>query len=143
VTALESQRKKCAFIEKAAESLSLPNVTVVCARAEDYGRGAGRQAHDLAVSRALASLPTVAEYSLPLIGDGGWMVAMKGAISDQERTQARKAIAILGGELLEPVKLQPFPEALNRWAYVARKSQPTPAGYPRRPGMPAKSPLGA
>ena len=96
----------------------------------------------MAVSRALAALPVVVEYSVPLLAVGGCMVAMKGAISDQERIQAEKALGILGGGSLESVRLQPFPDAQNRWAYVARKTRPTPSGFPRRTGIPAKRPLG-
>jgi 16S rRNA (guanine527-N7)-methyltransferase len=142
IIAVESQQKKCAFIQRAVDTLTLETVTVCCARAEDYGRGEGRAAHDLVVSRAVAALPVVLEYSMPLLSPAGIMVAMKGSISDQELIQAGKALGILGGDSLEAVKLQPFPDAQNRWAYVARKIRPTPPSYPRRPGMPAKKPLG-
>ena len=142
VFAVESQQKKCDFIGRAAKELSLKNVTVHCARAEEYGRGPGRTAHDVAVSRALAALPVVVEYSVPLLTVGGFMVSMKGAISDQERIQRERALGILGGGSLESVKLQPFPDAENRWAYVARKTRPTPSDFPRRTGIPAKRPLG-
>jgi 16S rRNA (guanine527-N7)-methyltransferase len=142
IFAVESQQKKCDFIKRAAAELSLKNVTVHCARAEDYGRGPGREAHDVAVSRALAALPVVIEYSVPLLVVGGCMVAMKGAMSDQERIQGERALGILGAGSLDSVKLQPFPDAQNRWAYVARKTRPTPSGFPRRTGIPAKRPLG-
>ena len=142
IVAVESQRKKCAYIGRAAEALCLRNVEVYCVRAEEYGRTAGRGAHDVVVSRALAALPVVAEYSLPLLAIGGTMVAMKGAISDQERTQTEKALGILGSDLLEAVRLQPFSGAQNRWVYLARKIRVTPIDYPRRPGIPAKRPLG-
>ncbi len=72
------------------------NIEVYCARAEEYGRTVGREAHDVVVSRALAALPVVAEYSLPLLVVGGTMVAMKGAISDQERTQAERSSRYTG-----------------------------------------------
>ena len=142
VTALESQRKKCAYIEETAGKLGLPNLEVVCLRAEEYGRGSGRAAHDVAVTRAVAALPVVAEYSVPLLGLGGLMVAMKGLISDQERIQASRALGILGADELEALRLEPFEGSVNRWALLARKVRPTPDDYPRRIGMPAKHPLG-
>lgn len=142
VTAVESQRKKCAYIENAAETLGLKNVTVCCQRAEEYGRSAGRETHQVVVSRALAALPVVAEYSLPLLRVGGVMVAMKGSVSDQERTQAVSALGILGADRLDAVRLHPFVGAENRWAYVATKARDTPGEFPRRPGIPAKRPLG-
>jgi 16S rRNA (guanine527-N7)-methyltransferase len=143
VVAVESQRKKCAFIENAAQLMELENLVVFCARAEEYGRSGARETHDLAVSRALASLPVVLEYSLPLLVLGGHVVAMKGAISNQERIQGEKAVGILGADSLVAARLQPFKGAENRWVWMARKSRPTPERYPRRPGIPAKRPLGA
>lgn len=143
VVALESHRKKCDFIAMAAGRLSLGNVMVRCARAEEYGQGEGRQAHDVAISRALAALPVVAEYSVPLLSAGGSMVAMKGSISTEEWTQGESALGILGADALESIRLEPFSGAENRWAYVARKTRPTPADLPRRVGVPAKRPLGS
>ena len=142
VTAVESQQKKCTFIEQVASAMELANVEVRCHRAEEYGQRAGRGAHDVVVSRALAALPVVAEYSLPLLESGGTMVAMKGEISNQERIQAQKALDILGGGRLESVKLEPFAGAENRWIYLARKERRTPAEFPRRPGTPTRRPLG-
>ncbi len=142
VTAVESQQKKCRFIEQAANVMGLRNVDVRCERAEDYGRKAGRGAHDVVVSRALAALAVVAEYSFPLLERGGAMVAMKGAISDQERIQAEKALAILGGGGLESVKLEPFAGAENRWVYLAQKEGVTPPTFPRQAGTAARRPLG-
>jgi 16S rRNA (guanine527-N7)-methyltransferase len=142
VTAVESLRKKCAFIDQAVTTMKLENVQVRCARAEEYGQDAGRGAHDVVVSRALAALPVVAEYSVPLLTRGGAMVAMKGEISNQERIQAQKALDILGAGRLESVKLEPFAGAENRWVHMATKERPTPAAFPRRPGTPAHRPLG-
>jgi 16S rRNA (guanine527-N7)-methyltransferase len=142
VTAVESVGKKCLFIGRAAVTLGLENVTVVCSRAEEFGRGAGRAHFDAAVSRALAALPVLAEYSLPLLRIGGSMAALKGAISDQERIQGERAVDILGGSDVEALRMHPFPDAENRWAYVTRKDRFTPDGYPRRAGVPSKHPLG-
>ncbi len=142
VTAVESQQKKCRFIKQAADAMGLQNVEVRCARVEDYGREAGRVAHDVVVSRALAACSVVAEYSFPLLEHGGTMIAMKGAISDQERIQAEKALAILGGGGLESVKLEPFAGAENRRVYLARKERVTPPSFPRQAGTAARRPLG-
>jgi 16S rRNA (guanine527-N7)-methyltransferase len=142
ISAVESQRKKSAFIEAAARQLGAKNVTVWCTRAEDHGQGSGRQAYDVALSRAVAPLAVVAEYSLPLLRLGGTMVAMKGAISDQERIQGERALGILGADGLNEIQLHPFEGAENRWAFLATKTRPTPTAYPRRPGVPSKRPLG-
>ncbi len=142
VTALESHGKKCSHIERTAGLLGLTNLFVLCMRAEEYGRDKGRAAHDVAVSRAVASLPVVAEYSLPLLADGGVMVAMKGLVSDQECIEAAGALGILGADELEAFRLEPFEGSVNRWSYLARKVRLTPDEYPRRTGVPAKRPLG-
>jgi len=143
ITALESARKKCAFIERAAEAIGAANMTVCCVRAEDYGRSRGREVYDVAVSRAVAALPVLAEYSIPLLRCGGSMVAMKGLVSDQEWSHGLAALGILGAEEPRVIQLSPFSGAANRWVYVAKKTHVTPTGYPRRPGIPAKRPLGS
>lgn len=142
VTAIESQRKKCEHIVRTAKALDLRNVAVCCMRAEDHARSEGREVYDVVVSRAVAALPVVAEYSLPLLRAGGHMVAMKSLISDQERTQALHALGILGADELEVVRLDPFSGSRDRLAYVARKLRATPSAYPRRAGVPVKRPLG-
>ncbi len=143
ITAVESLNKKCGFIQQAAAAMGLQNVDVQCARAEEYGRGPGRGAHDVVVSRALAAFTVVAEYSLPLLAPGGVMIAMKGEISNQERIHGQKALDILGGGELESIRLEPFTGAENRWVHMARKVKATPASYPRRPGLAKQRPLGA
>jgi 16S rRNA (guanine527-N7)-methyltransferase len=143
VVAMESVGKKCRFIDDVARSLGLSNLRVACGRAEDLGRGADRDSFDLAVVRAVSSLPAVAELAVPLLRLGGYFVAMKGALPDEERAQGEKALAILGCGPLTSERVEPFPGAQNRWLYVARKDRATPDAYPRRPGMPAKRPLGA
>jgi 16S rRNA (guanine527-N7)-methyltransferase len=142
ITAIESQRKKCDHIGRAVETLQLDNISVRWSRAEDHARAGGLEGYDVAVSRAVAPLPIVAEYSLPLVRVGGAMVAMKGAVSDQERTQAVRALGILGGGRLEVFPLDPFPGSRDRSAYVAEKLRATPRIYPRRAGVPSKRPLG-
>jgi 16S rRNA (guanine527-N7)-methyltransferase len=142
VTAIESVRKKCDHIERCVAALRLPNVRVCCERAEEHGRSESREAYDLVVTRAVAALPVVAEYSLPLLRKGGIMVAMKGSISDQERTHALVALGILGADGMETVRLHPFSGSRDRLAYVATKQRETPNTYPRRPGVPQKRPLG-
>jgi 16S rRNA (guanine527-N7)-methyltransferase len=141
VVAVESVRKKCDFIARAAETLDLSNLTVECTRAEAFGRSAARESFDVAVIRAVASLPVDAELTAPLVRVGGLFVAMKGALSDEERVSGREALAILGIDALESRQVRPFPGADNRWLYFGRKTGHTPPAYPRRVGVPTKRPL--
>jgi 16S rRNA (guanine527-N7)-methyltransferase len=142
VTAVESVHKKCHFMEKVAAELGLTNVNVVCARAEDFGHSSARESFEVATARALASLAVVLEYALPLVRVGGLVVAMKGAMSDQERTAGENAAGILGGRVAGRERVRPFAEAENRWLYLVDKVDHTPDRFPRKPGVPAKRPLG-
>jgi 16S rRNA (guanine527-N7)-methyltransferase len=142
VSAIESVGKKCEYVQHVAAELSLTNVNVCCERAEEHARSGSRGGYDVAVSRAVAPLPVVAEYSMPLLRVGGVMVAMKGLISDQERTHALVALGILGADGMEIVRLDPFFGSRDRVVYVARKLRETPDAYPRRAGVPQKRPLG-
>jgi 16S rRNA (guanine527-N7)-methyltransferase len=142
ITAIESLAKKCTHIEHAAAALRLTNVRVCCERAEDHARSGGREVYDVVVSRAVGSLPVVAEYSLPLLRIGGVMVAMKGLVSDQEWTHGLAALGILGADSMEMIRLDPFSGSRERMACVAKKLRTTPSVYPRRAGIPQRRPLG-
>jgi 16S rRNA (guanine527-N7)-methyltransferase len=144
VVALESVRKKCDFISHSSAELGLANFQVCCARAEEYAApgAAGREAFDVAVARAVAALPILAELCLPLVKVGGRFIAMKGDISNQERMEGETAAAILGGGEVSLLPVEAFEGGGRRCLVVVPKRSSTPAGFPRRPGLPAKRPLG-
>jgi len=142
MTLIEATRKKCDFMTHVVERLGLRDVEVVHARAEELGQHADyREGYDVALSRAVAPLPVLAEYCLPLLRIGGRMVAQKGPDADDEVGAAEAAIATLGGGVsaIKRVHLSDVPG--DRYLVVIAKKEPTPPGYPRRPGMPAKRPL--
>jgi 16S rRNA (guanine527-N7)-methyltransferase len=140
VSLIESTRRKCTFLERAVESMGLQDrAVVVCERVEAWPAGTGR--FDLAVARALASLPVLVEYAAPLLRMGGSLVAWKGRrVGDEERAGAAAA-EVLGMEVVEVRKVRPYAGAHNRHLYVFRKAGPTPPEYPRRPGMAVKRPI--
>jgi 16S rRNA (guanine527-N7)-methyltransferase len=70
-------------------------------------------------------------------------VAWTSAVEEAERQRGREAAAELGMALEEERRVEPFEGARDRHLWVFRKIAPTPDGYPRRPGMAAKRPLGA
>lgn len=134
VTLLEADRRKAAFLVHAAARLDL-NVEVVAERAEVAGRGHLREAFDLATCRALAPMPVLAELCLPFVRVGGRLLAMETEVED-----ATRAIAALGGG--EQTVIPAPSSARDRGVVVVvPKISPTPAAYPRRPGVPAKRPL--
>jgi 16S rRNA (guanine527-N7)-methyltransferase len=142
LTVLESTGKKAAFLEHIVAELGLSGVDVVRGRAEEAGREPGlRESFDAALARAVAELPVLVEYALPLVRVGGVFVAQKGSVVENEVEAARAAIALLGGELAEIQTVEvPGLDAPRRLVVVA-KASPTPDKYPRRPGIPAKRPL--
>lgn len=141
VTMLEANHRKSAFIAAMIGRLGLANASVLAARAEDAGRTGLREAFDVALARAVGSLPEVLEYALPLIGLGGHALLQRGAREKGDDAAARAAAAQLGGELLRIEKAQPYPEASDLHIWVWKKAAATPDRYPRRAGMPRKRPL--
>jgi 16S rRNA (guanine527-N7)-methyltransferase len=123
VTLLEATRRKCDFLERWAREL--PNVRVVCGRAEEQPL----EAWGVAVAKALAPPPVAAEWCLPLVAPGGAAVLYVGPTAQAERVAL--VAERLAGELEES------PPGL----LVVRKLGPTPPGFPRRPGVARKRPL--
>jgi 16S rRNA (guanine527-N7)-methyltransferase len=141
LTLVESIAKKAAFLDHIAGLLGLEEVQVVVARAEVAGRDpAQRERYDVATARAVAELRVLAEYCLPLCRVGGRFLAPKGTHPDDEVAAAHGAIELLGGRLLA-VELAELPGVEPRALVVVEKVAPTPAQYPRAPGVPAKRPL--
>jgi 16S rRNA (guanine527-N7)-methyltransferase len=117
-------------------------VSVIQERAEELGQAAEhRERYDWAVGRAVAVMPVLAEYLLPLVKIGGRTLAMKGASGPAEAQSAEHAMRLLGGHLrsLIPVALPGVAE--ERYLVVVEKIAATPRQYPRRVGLPAKKPL--
>ena len=131
---LESIAWKCRFLEQAAAEF--PNVRVVCARAEEHGSGVGREAYGAAVARALAPPSVALEWCLPLVALGGLAVLYTG---EPDIDALARVAARLGGGLPEAPRI---PGSERRHLVVVRKVAATPAGFPRRPGVARKRPLG-
>jgi 16S rRNA (guanine527-N7)-methyltransferase len=142
LTLVEATKKKADFCSHIVAGLKLENVSVVHARAEELGQDPGyRQSHDVAVARAVAPLPVLIEYLLPLLRVGGYAIAQKGETAHSEAQAVEGAIGILGGQVdrLIPVELPGVVE--TRYLIVIKKVAATPEKYPRRTGIPEKRPL--
>lgn len=143
LTLLESVGKKVRFLTHMVEAMGLEETDIVQGRAEELGRNPDyREAFDVALARAVAQMSVLVEYALPLVRVGGIFVAQKGDDIEVEMKSAGAAIELLGGRLQEikPVYL-PGSE-IARHLVVVQKLGPTTERYPRRPGIPAKRPLG-
>lgn len=142
VTLLEATGKKAAFLKDVVSRLGLSEVRIVNARAEEAGRDpAHREAYDWAVARAVAALPELVEYLLPLCRVGGGCVAQKGSDIVGEIAMSATAIDILGGRLKRTILVQLPGLGELRTLVVISKVAPTPSAYPRRPGVPHKRPI--
>lgn len=139
---IESNQKRADFLRAAIAALGLAGVEVYPDRAEDAGRNpALRASFDLVVARALAAMPVLVEYALPLLREGGILAAPKGSRALDELADAGAAIAALGGVVLEPVALPVPPDAPPQTVLLVRREGPLDDRYPRRAGMPSKRPL--
>jgi 16S rRNA (guanine527-N7)-methyltransferase len=139
LTLLEATTKKAAFLSTLVESLELDETAVLTGRAETLAHAPGlRSRFDLVVARAVAPLPALLELTLPFARVGGRVTTPKGSRAAEEIAAAGHALAVLGGKVFTvPLSVPGPPQTL----VVVMKERETPAEYPRRPGIPAKSPL--
>lgn len=141
-TLLDSTRKKLRYIEHASAELGLANVHTVHARAEDAGQSEKhRERYDIVVARAVAKMPALMEYTLPLARPDGQVIAMRGTAAYEETNQAANAIDQLGGELftIEEIRLPTLDNP--RYLVVIDKIRPTPKRFPRNAGLPSREPV--
>ena len=140
---VEATAKKVRFMEHVAASLALTDVQFIHGRAEELAlRELHRANYDLVVARAVAPLPTLVEYLLPLARRGGRIVAYKGSAAHEEALCAEQAIRMLGGQLTRLIPVEVPGLAETRVLVVIDKVAQTPEGYPRGRGLPKKQPLG-
>lgn len=139
-TLLEGNRRKAAFIVRAAGTCQLTNTEVVAERAENWRAGVG--SYDVVTVRAVAELDTVAEYAAPLLKLGGRLIVWRGKRDFEAEARGRRAAEILGMCVHAPAPVQPFPAARHRHLHVMSKLTDTPSRFPRRPGLAEKRPLG-
>jgi 16S rRNA (guanine527-N7)-methyltransferase len=139
VSLVESQRRKCEFLERARAAGSIENAEVVCSRAEEWQDGVER--NDVVVARALAPQPVVLEYAAPLLRIGGVLVDWRGRRDQASEDAAQRAAPILGLRRQEIRRVIPFEQATDRYLHVFVKDAATPPRFPRRAGMARKRPL--
>lgn len=142
VTLLDSLDKRVKFLNQVCFDLKLDNINSVHGRAEDFGNDKRyRECFDVAVARAVASLPVLLEYCLPFVKTGGLFIAMKGPDAKDELNESKRALEVLGGEILE-VKNFILPQSDNeRCVIIIKKCRHTPPNYPRKSGKPSKQPI--
>jgi 16S rRNA (guanine527-N7)-methyltransferase len=142
-TLVVATAKKVAFLQDVINELTLANVVLYHGRIEELAHEPHlRGRYSVLTARAVASLPALLELGLPMIRTGGTLLLPKGPDIADELSAARQAAGMLGGRI---VSHDPLPDAgtdVETTLVVAAKEHETPAAYPRRAGMPARSPLG-
>jgi 16S rRNA (guanine527-N7)-methyltransferase len=141
-TLIDAQQRRLDWVTSTAAKLHLTNLTVVHSRLEDYGRGPARESFDAATARALGALPVVAELGLPLLKIGGRLLVPRGQPGADELEQAGAACDQVGGRLDGVVPNPSSPIDRVGFVVIMAKIAATSPRFPRRSGVPARSPLG-
>jgi 16S rRNA (guanine527-N7)-methyltransferase len=141
-TLIDAQQRRLDWVTSTAAKLRLANLSVVHARLEDYGRGPARESFDVATARALGALPVVAELGLPLLKVGGQLLVPRGQPDADELEQVAVACDQVGGRLDGVVPNPSSPIDRVGFVVIMAKIAATSPRFPRRSGVPARSPLG-
>lgn len=143
-TLLDSLNKRIVFLQEVIEKLGLKNVEAVHGRAEEYIRINNLwEKYDLCVSRAVARLVSLLELSLPYVKKGGYFIAMKASSAEEELSESKKAISVLGGKHLKTdnFEIEFAKEMMTRNIIVIKKEKDTDRKYPRAGGKALSKPL--
>ncbi len=141
-TLVDSLAKRINFLKVVSETLGLQNVELVHARAEDAARKVEyRESFDGVVSRAVAALPVLLEYTVPFLKVNGWFICQKGPKWQEELKESEGAIKNLSVTLEEVISVVIPNTDLSHQVMVFKKDKETPDKYPRKAGTPGKKPL--
>jgi 16S rRNA (guanine527-N7)-methyltransferase len=142
VDLIESVGRKCEFMRRAIEESGISNAGVLNTRSEDWAGGGGRETYDAVTARAVGRLSTLAELASPLLKPNGALVAWKGKRDGEEEHQLANASSDLGMSPEQILDVGNRAGSEHRHLHVIRKSGPTPANLPRKPGIAKKRPKG-
>ena len=143
IVLLDSLNKRILFLQDVIKNLQLTDIEAVHVRAEDFARNQKneREKYDFVVSRAVANLSSLCEYCIPFVKVGGSFISYKSSDNDEERTNAERAIHVLGGRMENITEFILPGSEISRTLIEIRKVKPTSPLYPRKAGIPVKKPL--
>lgn len=142
VTLMDSLNKRIIFLNEVIKELGLKDIIATHGRAEEMAiTPLHREQYDICVSRAVASLNTLAEYCIPFVKVGGYFISMKGPEVGHELKEAEKAIDLLGGKIVRTEIIEIPHSDIKHSLIIIEKIQKTPTKYPRGGGRPKKNPL--
>jgi 16S rRNA (guanine527-N7)-methyltransferase len=142
VDLIESVGRKCDFMRRAGEVASITNAVVLNSRSEDLAGGEGRESYDAVTARAVGRLSTLAELASPLLKPNAVLVAWKGKRDEEEEQQLINAAEDLAMHPESILDVGARAGSQHRHLHIIRKSGPTPANLPRKPGLAKKRPKG-
>ena len=141
VTLIDSVNKKLNIIRDITADFNLENLEIIHTRAEDLANDIEyREKYDIATTRAVSNLTTIAEYMLPFVKINGYAICMKGPNIRQELEDSKVAIEVLGGKL-EKIESLNVGNELERNIILIKKVKSTPKKLPRGKGKPLKEPI--
>ncbi len=142
ITSNDATAKKLNYVAETAKKAGIENLDTLVGRAEELSvLPQYRENFDIAVARGVARLNVLCEWCMPFVKVGGYFVAMKGEKGIEEAEEAKKAISVLGGEMVDIINITvPEFEYLHTLV-VIKKVKPTPKIYPRRNSQIQKKPL--
>lgn len=139
---LDSLNKRLKFLDEVIEKLGLKDIKTIHSRAEELqAKGDYRESFDICVSRAVSALPTLCEYCMPYVKEGGNFVAYKAVNADEEIKEAENTIKVLGGKIEKIDRFVIAGSDYERVLISIKKVKSTPKKYPRSGGKPQKMPL--
>lgn len=142
ITLMDSLNKRIKFLKEVIDKLQLKEIDAIHGRAEEMGRDSEyREKYDYAVSRAVARLNTLVEYTLPFVKEGGYFISMKGPNIQEEVEEAKNAVKELGGEIVKVEEYELANTDNHRSIVIIKKIKKTNKKYPRGGGKPRKKPL--
>ena len=142
ITLLDSLNKRVGFLNDVIDELNLNDIEAIHGRAEDIARDKTyRASYDIAVSRAVANLSTLSEYCLPYVKIGGEFIPYKSGEIEEELQDAKGAVFLLGGKVESCENFDLPGSDIHRSLVRIKKVGGCPKKYPRKAGMPTKTPL--
>ena len=140
IVMVDSVKKKIDFVNEAIKELNLKGSIALHTRIEDLAHDSKyRERFDICLSRALAPMNVLSEYCLPFVKKQGVFIAYKSDNIDDEIKEAKRAISLLGGSLIDIIKVET--DDFKRSFVIIEKESKTSNKYPRKPGEPKKKPL--
>lgn len=140
LTLVDSLQKRINFLNQLIEKLNLNNVKTFHARVEDFCK-TNREKFDYVISRAVAPLPTLSEYMIPLTKIGGICLIYKSEKLDEELKISKHAITILGGKVEKIENFTLFEYKSTRKILFLRKLTHSNEKFPRQKNLPKLKPI--